>query len=88
MLSREFMIEAPEGMHARPASNLVRLVQTFNSVCTLSKNGKTVKMNSMLTVLSLAIKYGEMVTVVVDGADEEEAMKAIAHFFSDLMKEL
>lgn len=88
MLKSEFMIEAPNGMHARPASNLVRLAQSYSSACKLGKNGNFVKMNSMLNILSLAIKYGDTVTVEVDGPDEQDEMEAIRHFFADLMRNL
>jgi phosphocarrier protein HPr len=86
MISKDYPITAAEGLHARPATNLIRLVKTFKSVTTLTKGEKTIKLNSMLNVLSMALKGGDTITIVVQGDDEVEAAAAIDHFFSKELK--
>jgi phosphocarrier protein HPr len=40
----------------------------------------------MLNILALALKYGETVSVIINGEDEEEAAEALDIFFKEDMK--
>ena len=88
MIEKDYMIEAAEGLHARPATNLIRLAKKFKSVTTLKKGEKTIKLNSMLNLLSMALKGGDTITIIVEGEDESEASAAIHQFFSEELKNL
>jgi phosphotransferase system HPr (HPr) family protein len=81
MITRDFTILAPEGMHARPATALVKLARQFQSDILLKKGIKEVKMNSLLNILSMGVKGGEVVTVLVEGVDEGVAVEALDVFF-------
>ena len=88
MITKDYIILAPQGMHARPATTLIRLAKGFKSAISLKKGDKTVKLNSMLTLLSLTIKGGETITVIIEGEDENEASNAINLFFTEQLKNL
>jgi len=88
MITNDYIILAPHGMHARPAAVLVKLVKNFKSAVSLKKGEKTIRLNSMLNILSLTIKGGETVTVIADGEDEVEASQAIGLFFTEQLKDL
>ncbi len=79
---------AVQGMHARPATALVKLGKNFKSAISLKKGEKTVKLNSLLNILSLSIKGGETVSVVIEGEDEVSAADAIDRFFEEELKNL
>lgn len=66
-----YKITSKEGLHARPAARLVKLVSTFKGNVELSYK-KTVNMKSMLLVLSLGIPYDATFTITLDGEDEAE----------------
>lgn len=87
MITKEYIITAAQGMHARPATNLVKLGRNFKSVISLKKGDRTVKINSLLNILSLTIKGGETVTVMIGGEDEDAAAEAIDQFFMTELKE-
>lgn len=87
MIIKEYIITAPQGMHARPATNLVKLGKNYKSVISLQKGGKTVKVNSLLNILSLGIKGGETVSMIIDGEDEAMAAAAIDQFFTAELKD-
>ena len=87
MITREFTILAPEGMHARPATALVKLARQFQSGILLKKGIKEVKMNSLLNILSMGVKGGEVVTVLVEGVDEVQAAEALDFFFKEGLKD-
>ena len=88
MTTNDYIILAPQGIHARPATVLIRLVKNFKSAVSLKRGDKIVRLNSMLNILSLAIKGGESITVMVEGEDEVEAAQAVGLFFTEQLKEL
>jgi phosphocarrier protein HPr len=88
MITNDYIILAPQGMHARPATTLIRLVKNFKSAVSLKRGDKTIRLNSMLNILSLAIKGGESITVIIEGEDEAEAAQAIGLFFTEQLKDL
>lgn len=86
MISKDYIILASDGIHARPATALLKLAREYKSVVHIAKNQKTVRLNSMLNLLALAPKFGETITVSVEGEDEQEALNAIGHFFIEDLK--
>ncbi len=78
MTTESITIEAPSGLHARPVTELVRLVKSFaGTKVTLATAAREVRADSMLSILSLGLKKGTEVKVSADGPQEEEAVKAI-----------
>jgi phosphocarrier protein HPr len=88
MISKDYMITSPQGIHARPATTLIRLTKNFNSIISLKKNDKLVRLNSMLNILSLVIKGGETISIIIEGDDEIIAAEAIDLFFTQQLKEI
>ena len=82
----EFLVTNEQGIHARPATNLVQLANGFDSDLHLVYNGKTVDLKSIMGVLSLGVTRGSRVMVRATGSDESEAIKSIKKFFFDLNK--
>lgn len=88
MIAKDYIITAPEGIHARPATALIRLTRQFKSAVSLKKDDKTFRLNSMLNLLSLGAKGGDTITILVEGEDELLAVEAIDAFFSEQLKDL
>ena len=88
MISKNYIIMAPEGIHARPATNLIRLTKKFKSVISLKKDEKLIRLNSMLNILAVGAKGGETITVIIEGEDEAAAAAAIDIFFKEELKNL
>jgi len=88
MIKNDYTITAPQGLHARPATTLIRITKNYKSAFSLQKGAKTIKLNSMLNILSMTIKSGETITVIVEGEDEAEAALAIDVFFKQELKDL
>ncbi len=52
MVSQEFTVKNPTGIHARPASMLVQLCSKMNDeISIVTEDGKTVNPKSILSVL-------------------------------------
>ena len=72
MIRKPITIGISNGLEARPVALLVHL-----------ENGeKRVNAKSIMGMMSLGLDAGEKVTVSVEGADEEEAMKGIEEYLS------
>lgn len=75
-------------MHARPATNLVKLTKNYSSLISIKKGERTVKLSSLMNILSLGIKGGETISIIIDGEDEASAVIAIDTFFEEELKHL
>jgi catabolite repression HPr-like protein len=71
------------GLHARPASLLVKKASGFISNVVLVKEGKTANAKSIIGVMSLAVTKGSEITLRAEGQDEEQAIQALVEFFSN-----
>ncbi|MBF4694852.1 HPr family phosphocarrier protein [Fusibacter ferrireducens] len=70
-----------EGIHARPASELVRICQPVKSDIIIRKDGAEGNPKSILSLMSLGISYNDSLTIEISGADEAEAASSIEAFF-------
>ena len=68
----KYVITDPEGIHARPAGELVKATKEFQSAITLTKDGKTGDCKRIFGIMGLAVKAGNEITLTFDGEDEEE----------------
>ena len=85
----EFTFNNENGLHARPAGELVQKVKEFSSEVTIEvpRLNKTAKADKLFTLMGLGVKKGEKVNVVVSGAncvDEANKLKSfMEEKFSD-----
>lgn len=77
MASKSFKVVADTGIHARPATLLVQAASKFASEVTLTFNGRTVNLKSIMGVMSLGIPQHAEITIAAVGADEAEALEGI-----------
>jgi len=78
MLSkREVTILNRQGMHARPAMQLVETSNRFQSKVRILKGGQVVNAKSILDVISLEATKGTVLTFEADGDDADEALEAL-----------
>ena len=72
-----------KGMHARAAAKLVQLSHQFTSAITLEKDGERADAKSITDILMLAGGKDSVLTLSVEGSDEERAMAEIEALFND-----
>ncbi|WP_242694599.1 phosphocarrier protein HPr [Pseudogracilibacillus auburnensis] len=83
MITKQFTITAEVGLHARPATQLVQEASRYSSHIELEYNEKKVNVKSIMGVMSLGIAQGATFSIIIDGHDEEEAMKGIEALFTN-----
>ena len=77
MISRSVTINNSVGLHARPATFFVQKANSFKSSIWVEKEDCRVNAKSLLGVLSLGIVKGTTITLIADGADENEAVSGL-----------
>jgi len=82
MISKQFTITAPEGLHARPAAEIVKAASKFQAETTLVFDGKNVNLKSILGVMSLGVPTGSEISINVDGSDEDLALQKLVETFA------
>lgn len=71
-------IELKDGLHLRPATRLVKRAMAFQSSIWLKSNEKIANARSILSILLLCATLGSLVELEASGADEDQALAAIA----------
>ncbi|MBK5187444.1 MAG: HPr family phosphocarrier protein [Gemmatimonadaceae bacterium] len=78
MMERTVEIVNKNGLHARPAAEIVKLSSRFQSEITIVRDDLEVNGKSIMGVMMLAAEFGSSVLVRANGPDAEQAVKAIA----------
>lgn len=79
----KYVITDPEGIHARPAGMLVKVVKAFECDIKIAKGEKAMNCKAIFGVMGLAAKKGDEVTFTFDGADEEKAYEEVSKFMNE-----
>lgn len=79
---KEVEILIPEGLHARPATDFVKLAKEFESRITIGLSDQVLDAKSVLSIMSLALKPGQKVWLAAEGPDAPEAIERLAGFLS------
>ena len=86
MYEQDLVISNATGLHARPASELVRFCNRFQSEVILhTDSGDEVNAKSIISILSNGIDRGTKVRLQVTGDDEKSAGPKIADFIFNLI---
>jgi phosphocarrier protein HPr len=78
MPERIVQIENKNGLHARPAAEIVKLAAKFRSEITIVKDDLDVNGKSIMGVMMLAAEHGSTITLRAEGPDADQALDALA----------
>ncbi len=76
-------ITDPIGLHARPASLVVKEANTFESDMKIFSDGKEGNLKSIMNIMAMGVKTGEEITIKIEGKDEDKAIAAIEKVLVD-----
>lgn len=82
MYMKEAVVNNQVGLHARPATFFIQKANEFKSSIWVEKDERRVNAKSLLGVLSLGIVKGTTINLIADGADEAEAVDALAELIA------
>jgi phosphocarrier protein len=78
MVERAVTITNRNGIHARPAAEIVKLAGRYRSEITIGREDLEVNGKSIMGVMMLAAEFGSTVVLKADGPDAEDAVSALA----------
>jgi len=78
MPERIVQIENKNGIHARPAAEIVKCAAKFRSEITIVKDDLDVNGKSIMGVMMLAAEHGSSITLRAEGPDADQALDALA----------
>lgn len=74
-LSCGVRIKNPLGLHARPAMEIVRILQQSRSAVFVTHENRTIDARSIISLLSLAAPQNAHLMITVEGEDAHLTMK-------------
>jgi phosphoenolpyruvate-protein phosphotransferase len=77
------IVRVREGLHARPATQFVKLAKQFESNIELVSGEKAVSAKSAVKLMLLAVKENQPITVRTNGSDAAAAMEALIDFLEN-----
>lgn len=84
MVTKEVLVKNSTGLHARPATLLVKKASSFKSDVSIEFNGRKANVKSLIGVLSLGVTRNSTVKVIASGDDENLAVEEIVKLIDSL----
>lgn len=79
----EYTITDELGIHARPAGLLVKKAGEFASMVTIDNGQKKADAKKLISLMMLAVKKGQTVKFIIEGADEDKAAAVLEAFMKE-----
>jgi len=79
-MEKQVEVKLKTGLEARVAALFVQEATRFTSDVYLKTDEKVVNAKSIMGLMSLAINNGSLITLIVEGVDEKEAMDALVAY--------
>lgn len=71
------------GLHTRPATTIVKLLQNCKSSVMFTHKQETINAKSILSILMLAARKNSKITIMVDGEDADLTMEQLKEAFEN-----
>lgn len=85
MVEKRLKLKNKTGLHARPASQLVKKCSQFKSKVYIKIEDKEVNAKSIINILSAGITKGTEIILCAEGEDEVETLEVISNFINNLV---
>ena len=86
-VTRQLTLSNEHGLHARPATEVVRCASAFETTITIASNGKSYRADRIMEVLLADLNRGDTFMIEAIGPDAIQAIERIAQLVASL-KEL
>ena len=83
MVTQKVIIKNTTGLHLRPAGFFCKQALEFKSKITFRRNETEGNAKSLLSVLGAAIKRGDEIELICEGADEEKALETMVKIVNE-----
>jgi phosphotransferase system enzyme I (PtsI) len=80
LLERKALVRVREGLHARPATEFVKLARSFSADVEIVRGDKSANAKSAVKLMLLGVKEADEIILRAEGADAAEALDSLADF--------
>lgn len=87
MKEKVLKVEAKNGLHARPAAQIVGIVNKYKSEATLYNSEAESDARSIMGLMMLFAPHGTELTIRADGKDEDQLIEELSLFFENRFNE-
>lgn len=87
-LTQQVKVKNVLGLHTRPATIIVKLLQNTKSNVFFMHKRETINAKSILSILMLAAKRNSKITITVDGEDAHDTLEKLVTAFENHFGEL
>lgn len=82
-LIKKIRVKNELGLHTRPATIIVKLLQDCKSNVWFTHKNETIDAKSILNILMLAVQKNALLTIEVSGEDAEQTMERLVKIFDN-----
>ncbi len=79
--TRKVRVKNPMGLHTRPATWIVKILQNVKCDVQFTHKNMTVNAKSILSILMLAVKKNSNITITTCGDDAEKTLESLVEAF-------
>ena len=80
-LIRKVRVKNAQGLHVRPATAIVKLLQPLSSSVSFTHRKETVNAKSIMSILMLAAQKNSWLTITIEGDDAEDTLNKLIEMF-------
>ncbi|WP_066495888.1 HPr family phosphocarrier protein [Abyssisolibacter fermentans] len=84
MKSANIVVKNKVGLHARPAALFVQRASKFLSDIYIKRDNKEINGKSIMGIMALGVSYGDEITIIASGDDENEAIDTLVDFLNNV----
>lgn len=81
--SKKVVVKNKMGLHTRPATTIVKMLQVCKSNVNFTYRGETINAKSILSILMLAAPKNSKITVTVEGVDASTTLEQLVMAFEN-----
>ena len=82
MIKKPITIHLSTGLEARPVAQLVQVASQFTRALNVEVGKKKVNAKSIMGMMTLGLARGQKLELLIDGEDEETAMKEMENYLT------
>lgn len=83
VLERRTVVRVRDGLHARPATEFVKLARSFSADVEIVCRDKSANAKSAVKLMLLGVREADEITILADGEDAFAAIESLANFVSE-----
>ncbi|MCL2599940.1 MAG: HPr family phosphocarrier protein [Treponema sp.] len=85
MVEFHYTITANEGLHARPAGNLVKKAQGYAEKIMVAKGARKADAKRLFSVINLQVSHGDKIVMTVEGDNETGVAEELKSYCNTML---